>query len=196
MFLLLYLFPYFRLGNPGYAFEYNAFVISSDISYLMFLNIIFRLKALLIYLDKENDSEEKIIDQLANLKHTRIFYILLLALIKFFQLSGLVGMEAKFSDTLWYAWGYLILSLITIVVRVAAHVYILGIGLNLQRLLRRFKHITGYKGEVVIALYYLAFSGYLIFWQIVTPVIIFVVRTRGFECSDYETGVVFVIQLW
>lgn len=48
--------------NSSHAFFYigRMFKLLSDICFVVFLNIVFKLKTLLIYMDRVNDTEDKI----------------------------------------------------------------------------------------------------------------------------------------
>ena len=54
----------------------------------------------------------------------------------------------------------------------------------MQKLFRRFGHITGYNAEIFIGVVYTIFIGYLIFFYISTPVLVFMINTSDYRCSD------------
>ena len=54
----------------------------------------------------------------------------------------------------------------------------------MQRLFRNFGHITGYSAEIFIGTTFFIFIGYLIFFYVSTPTIIFLINTSDYHCTE------------
>ena len=61
------------------------------------------------------------------------------------------------------------------------HIQIIFMVLKMQKIFRRTGHITGYKGELVLVLLYLFYSGSILL-QLIYAVLIFKVNTTSYEC--------------
>ena len=56
-----------------------------DLNFLVFLSLVFRLKTLTIYMDKDNDDESKIKTQLAKLNQIKYSYLAFTVVFKMFE---------------------------------------------------------------------------------------------------------------
>ena len=79
------------------------------------------------------------------------------------------------------AWYNFVQQLVSFLVFVAAHIYLLDMGVNLQALFRRHGHVKGYKGEIFIGIMYFFYLAYLIL-TLVQPFVIL----RIFTDSEYN----------
>lgn len=87
----------------------------TEILYLSFLWIVFRLKALTIYLDIDNDRPEDIKKNLRNLRVIRLtFFIFYVAISFFLTMKSYGGIEFISSETFEYT--NLIISVIAIII--------------------------------------------------------------------------------
>ena len=90
-----------------------------------------------------------------------MFYVALMA----FEYTGniLDRQTFTFTASVGYAWVNLFLMIIALIVRVWTHSYLIRMALKMQELLRQFGHVQGYRAEIILALCYAGFVGYLIY---------------------------------
>lgn len=86
-------------------------------------------------------------------------------------------------STVWFAWTYFAVSVISLVVMSCGHFYLLDMGVKLQRIFRQFGHVEGRSGTVVMFVSYVFYCGFLFYWYIFKPVILLLINTSDFSCS-------------
>ena len=66
---------------------------------------------------------------------------------------------------------------------VCLHVYLICMGVQMQRLFRDFGYIKGYSGEIFIGVTYFLFCGHIAKY-FVMPTVIYLISTSDFTCSE------------
>ena len=162
---------------------YMVYWVLSEINHLIFFLTVFRLKAIAIYTDLKNDSAEKIMKQLKTHRNIRQCFILMRALITFFQLwTYTKPVTAVSSD--WYVSLNLTFSMVALVIMMCMQVYVLSNILQMQTQFRRYGHIKTHYGELLTVIIYIVHFGYCLFWFVVEPIILYKVNVGNFECSS------------
>lgn len=113
-----------------YNVDYTTVVIFiwtalTQINFIIFLIVIFRLKALHIYMDVANKTEIDIKQKLKRLKIIRGVYITLYALIVMSQSVVAFASGSEIMSSSAYAWYYLIASLSALGVFVSVDIYLI-----------------------------------------------------------------------
>ena len=108
-----------------------------------------------------------------------MFYLLVV-----FSQMDVYFFGTKMTSSVGYAYYYLTISFSCLCIFVSVDVYLICMALQMQQLFRRFGHITGYHAEIFVCVVYSVFVGYLIFFYISTPVLVFLINTSDYKCSE------------
>ena len=66
-------------------------------------------------------------------------------------------------------------KLVLLFVFVCVDIYLIKMGINMQRLLRKTGHVKGYCGEIMIAVVYTLWCGHYYNYHILKPTVIFLI---------------------
>jgi hypothetical protein len=57
-------------------------------------------------------------------------------------------------------------------------------------------HVTGYYGEKFLCAAYIFQFGQLLYWHLVQPLIILLISTDDYRCSESDQFVIFIFAVW
>lgn len=117
------------------------------------------------------------------LKRVKYCYIGLCIVIIVFEYSGDTRIQANFTFTTWYAWVNALMKLIVFFVKLCVHIELISMAIKMQKLLRKYGHVTGSRGEKVIIAAYLFFLGFFIYEFVLRPILVLLINTTEFTCS-------------
>ena len=79
---------------------------------------------------------------------------------------------------------------------ISTHMYLIAMGFTIQRILREYGFIEGYKGEILlICIYTIHFLSNMIRQFIIMPALLLRIDTSSYECSHQVTGFMQVLYL-
>jgi hypothetical protein len=81
-------------------------------------------------------------------------------------------------------------------IMMAVHFYLICMAFQMQALLRRYNHITGRKGELLISISYFFFIGYTIKWFALLPIINYSHIIYGYECTFSMKVFFTIVRYW
>lgn len=175
---------------------YIIYWVLSEINHLIFIRAVFRLKTLAIYTDLNNDNVQQI-NRSIQLNNTLSWaYIIFRSLITLFQ--GLVHyrMLGDLQENRNLAIMFLYFNFTVAAIMIVVHIYLIYMTFQMQALLRRYNHITGRKGELLISISYFLFIGYIFRWFILWPIINYSHITYGYECSSFMKVLFAIVRYW
>lgn len=177
------------------AFEYIVYVLQ-DLNYLLFIAAIFGLKKIQTYMDSRNDTKEKIKASLLRLRRIATMFLVISFLLKVLEYLGITQIKSRFSLTPEYGWINLIYNIFYLLFSTCAHIYLLVTVFSMQSLFRKFGHVKGYFAEVYVLTLYLAFWGYLGYWYLLKPFMVWRINTTDYICSEPMRKAIAVFVLW
>ena len=178
-------------------FFYILIWVIEDVNFLFFLSIVFGLfGAMVIYLDPNNDSEEKIKSKLAKLQGTKTSYLIFMIIVSALEYCGDSIINLNFTNTTWYAYVNLVFHYAAFLIRFYAHMYLFSLAIKMQSLFRKFGHVTGYTAERLMVICYVFYTGHLIYWYLLRPTLILLLNTRGFECNNTDILALIICGYW
>ena len=175
--------------NPKFATHYHnvqGIVTTWDLfNQLVFAIIIFKLKAVILYMREEDDTVEKVERKLERFDCYKIAFGICLALSSLENFLGLgwsgIGMRYAQNDTevlIWLVWKYTS-ELIQIVIMLE----LASIGLQLQAILRDYESIQGYTGDVMVIIALFCYFVYELQFLLVPYYIYQIVQDDDYSCS-------------
>lgn len=186
-------------GYYDASWEYGTqmfYWVTSEALFMLFVALMFKLKKLQIYMDKENTSSEQIRTQLNRLHFLAFLYAVWYMIIVAGDVLVEFNVLNEMTSTELYAWFYLILSIICLLIELTAHAYLIIMGFKMQSIFKEFGHTTSYRGETVMVVCYFLFLGTLIEHWIVMPMYVFRINTSDFECSRGEKLFLMTAHTW
>ena len=99
-------------------------------------------------------------------------------------------------NTMEFAWTYLGVSVVGLLIVLPTHLYLICMGLNTQRIFRSLGQTKGYCGEILICVCYGTYMFHLIFWFFVQPTLLLRINSdESFECTDIQSKLIAVVEL-
>lgn len=123
-------------------------------------------------------------------KHQRIqtFYVVILIIWYITILPVQYSFFPEFTSSPLYGQYQLIYACLAFVVFFSAHVYILDMFVNMQRLLRKYGHVKGNWREIFIfTVYFFYFMGYVLWPNLLRPILVFKINNQDFKCTEHES---------
>jgi hypothetical protein len=182
--------------NGGIFF--NIWTLVSTLNFILFIYIMFWLKSIQIYMDKENRTGQEIREKLSRLKTIRKIYCIAIGVSSF---SGQVavfakGLFRKVIESQKFALINLNVQIFLLFISCSVHFYLIKMGITMQRILREYRLIEGYKGEcVLISTYTIHFLSAVIRQFIIMPVLLLKINSSHTHCSHQVTSFMQVIYL-
>lgn len=152
---------------------------------LLFMVSIFRLKKIVILMNKSNKTVEQVKKEIKTHQILSFsFYLFFIAdktyLLYTNSLTKIdpsnLQVEVKFSMGI---------SVIAFVIFLLVDFYLIDMVLVLQKLFRKYGHTKGYFSDLFIIINYVLYVGQPIFWLVDTTIFFYVV-TRDYECNEFD----------
>ena len=117
-------------------------------------------------------------------------------MLKVLEYLGISAIKSKYSLTPEYGWLNLIFNSIYLLFSTCAHIYLLVAVFSMQILFRKFGHVKGYFAEVYVLTLYLAFWGYLGYWYVLKPLMVWRINTSDYICTLPMKKAIATFTLW
>lgn len=86
---------------------------------------------MLVYMDPNNETDEKIRRKLWKINCTRYSYLFFLLALKLLEYFGLGVARQEFTDTIWFSWLDFILRPLGLIIRVYVYVSLIKVGFRM-----------------------------------------------------------------
>jgi hypothetical protein len=116
--------------------------------------------------------------------------------LKVLEYLGIGQIKSRYSLTPEYGWLNLIFNSFYLLFSTCAHVYLLATAFNMQSLFRKFGHVKGYFAEVYVLTLYLVFWGYLGYWYVLKPILVWRLNTSDYFCTLPMEKAIAIFTLW
>lgn len=116
------------------------------------------------------------------LNFIRFSYIGIFVAIQFIKVPNELNLVYDYGETDMssYARLNLLINLVGLAITVAAHIYLLNMGIEMQKLFRQYGHITGFKGEYLMTVTYFFVICMLVYRMIFIPSILLNINTSSY----------------
>jgi hypothetical protein len=122
--------------------------------------------------------------------------LFLYVVIFIFGYSNSYYIHAEYTGTKWFAYLNLFVNIPAFMIKMYVHVFLISTAFKIQQLFREHGHTKGYFSEIFILLSYALFFGYVLYWFIFKPTIVFFINTQDYECSDFDKTMFDVLVNW
>ena len=147
-------------------------------------------------MDTRNDTKEKINASLLRLKRIATIFLVISFALKVLEYLGISAIKSNYSLTPEYGWLNLIFNSFYLLFTTFAHFYLLVTVFGMQNVFRKFGHVKGYFAEVYVMTLYLAFYGYLAYWYVLKPLMVWRINTTDYICTPQMRKAIAILNSW